>query len=253
MILFGLIGESLSHSFSGKYFEDKFSSEGLLSLYRYELFELSSITEFPALINSHRQLRGLNVTIPFKESILPYLSRLEGEAIPIKAVNTICIDRNEAGEVKTTVGFNTDALGFYHSLSPLLNRNDAGAMILGTGGASKAVEYVIRELLQLKVIKISRTPGIDHITYRQITPELIAQYPIIINTTPLGTSPYTDLCPPIPYDFLSPKNLLFDLVYNPAETRFLKLGKQRGARIKNGEEMLKLQAEKSWGIWKERL
>lgn len=249
MILFGLIGESLSHSFSGKYFKGKFSAEGLQSLYRYELFEISSISEFPALINSHRHLRGLNVTIPYKEAIIPYLSRIEGEAIPIQAVNTIFIDRDEKGEIKTTIGFNTDAIGFYHSLSPLLTKDDAGALILGTGGASKAVEYVLKEWLRLKVMKVSRTPGADQITYQQITPELLSQYPIIINTTPLGTFPHTELCPPIPYDFLSRKNLLYDLVYNPAETRFLHLGKHQGARIKNGEEMLKLQAEASWGIW----
>lgn len=249
MILFGLIGGSLSHSFSGKYFNDKFSRGGLENLYRYELFELSSISEFPALISRNRHLRGLNVTIPYKETIIPYLGRIEGEAIPIQAVNTIFIDRDEKGEVKTTIGYNTDAVGFYHSISPLLTKDDAGALILGTGGASKAVEYVLRELLHLRIIRVSRTPGVDRITYQQITPELMEQYPIIINTTPLGTSPHTEICPPIPYDFLSPTNLLFDLVYNPANTRFLNMGKQRGARIKNGEEMLKIQAEASWEMW----
>lgn len=253
MILFGLIGGSLAHSFSGEYFKDKFSREGVENLYRYQLFELSGITEFPSLINSHRQLRGLNVTIPFKESIIPYLSRLEGVATAIQAVNTVYIHRDEMGAVISTAGYNTDVIGFYKSLSPLVHRSDTGAMILGTGGASKAVEYVLKELMHLRIIRVSRNPGIDRITYPQITSELLEQYPIIINTTPLGTSPHTEFCPPIPYDFLSPRNLLYDLVYNPTNTRFLDLGKQRGARTKNGEEMLKLQAEASWEIWKERL
>lgn len=249
MILFGLIGVSLAHSFSGKYFEDKFIRERLESDYRYELFELAHIEDFPALLDTHPRLIGLNVTIPFKETVIPYLSGLEGDAIPIQAVNTIFIDRNDKGEMMASTGFNTDAIGFFQSLSPLLTNNETGAMILGTGGASKAVAYVLKEWLHLEVILVSRNPGANRITYGDLTPELMERYPVIINTTPLGTFPHTEAHPPLPYDFLSPGNLLYDLVYNPEESRFLQLGKQRGARIKNGEEMLKIQAEASWKIW----
>ena len=237
---YGLIGKSLSHSFSKKYFENKFSAEKI-SDYSYDLFELSDITNFKALVNS-KTLAGLNVTIPYKESVIPFLNELTTEAKAIGAVN--CIEF-ENGKL---IGHNTDAYGFQKSLEPLLDNSIKSALILGTGGASKAIKYVLKGL-QVGFTIVSRSPKQDELSYDDITEQIIAENLFIINTTPLGTFPNVDAFPNIPYNFLTSNHILCDLVYNPTETAFLKKGKEIDCTIKNGQEMLELQAEKSWAIW----
>ncbi|QEC51521.1 shikimate dehydrogenase [Anseongella ginsenosidimutans] len=239
--LLGLIGYPLSHSFSKEYFRRKFEQEGI-SGYTYELFPLEKITSLPALLEQHPQLAGLNVTIPHKVAVLPYLQHLDETAAAIGAVNTIKISNGILS------GYNTDAWGFSASLRPLLQPWHKKALILGTGGASKAVLHVLRSL-GIDPLFVSRQPGNGQITYSQLDGAFIRDYPLIINTTPLGTFPDTESCPEILYNELSERNLLYDLVYNPAETLFLKKGKERGAAAINGMEMLRLQAEKAWEIW----
>lgn len=237
----GLIGYPLSHSFSKEYFRGKFEREGIGG-YDYELFPLESIDQLPALLAGRPDLLGLNVTIPHKVSVLPYLDELDTTAAAIGAVNTI---RITGGRLK---GYNTDAYGFRTSLEPLLLPSHRKALILGTGGASRAIIYVLEEL-GIDYIFASRNPEAKEIGYDEIDRAVIHSYPLIINATPLGTYPNVNECPDIPYGELDGQNLLFDLVYNPAETLFLRNGKKRGARTSNGMEMLRLQAEKAWEIW----
>lgn len=239
--LLGLIGYPLSHSFSKEYFRLKFERERIGG-YDYELFPLDNIGGLPALLKEHPELVGLNVTIPHKVAVLPYLQHLDPTAAAIGAVNTIHINE---GILR---GYNTDAWGFETSLTPLLQPWHTKALILGTGGASLAVEHVLRQL-GIQPLFISRNPGRGQISYRQLSQSVIRDHPLIVNTTPLGTFPDSDRCPDIPYDALSERNLLYDLVYNPPETLFLKKGKKRGAAVINGMEMLRLQAEKAWEIW----
>lgn len=248
--LLGLIGYPLSHSFSKEYFRLKFEKEGIGG-YEYELFPLEDITGLPALLKAQPRLAGLNVTIPHKVSVLPYLQHLDPAAAAIGAVNTIQIHEG------TLSGFNTDAWGFETSLRPLLQPRHTKALILGTGGASRAVEHVLLQL-GIKPLFVSRNPDRlegqaqdrrQSISYHQLDGSIIQDYPLIVNTSPLGTFPDTGRCPDIPYDALSEQNLLYDLVYNPAETLFMKKGKERGAAVTNGMEMLRLQAEKAWEIW----
>ena len=241
---FGLIGLSLTHSFSKKYFEEKFQREQTTDC-SYDLFELNSIEELTSLIKSNPDLIGLNVTIPYKESVIDYLDDVSNEAREIGAVNCIKVENGKL------VGYNTDAFGFETSLtqnfSKFLNFKEVQAFILGTGGSSKAVKFVLKKL-NLSFVKVSRDKKSDSISYQEIERQMKAKN-LFINTTPLGMFPETNAAPEIPYHLLSENDFLFDLVYNPAETEFLKRGKVKGAGTKNGLEMLELQAEKSWEIW----
>ncbi|QNF33163.1 shikimate dehydrogenase [Adhaeribacter swui] len=239
---YGLIGFPLSHSFSQKYFTEKFKNSGITDC-RYELFELSDINQFPNLIQSRPLLRGINVTIPYKQAIIPFLDELETVAAGIGAINVI---KFENGKLK---GYNSDYQGFMQSLQNFYPINaQSQALVLGTGGAAKAVTAAL-DHLGIAYKQVSRNPAINQLNYEQLTPEVLQQYPLIINTTPLGTYPRVDTAPPIRYEALSAQHYLYDLVYNPAETEFLKRGKAAEAQIKNGYEMLVLQAEVAWQIW----
>jgi shikimate dehydrogenase len=245
MALYGLIGYPLSHSFSGTYFNRKFQ-DAKLSGNKYRLFPLPDISDFPNLLADQPELAGLNVTIPHKITVLQFLHEVDKEAAGIGAVN--CIGISDEGKYLT--GFNTDIYGFRESLKPLLRSQHKRALVLGTGGASKAITQALKQL-GIEYISVSRTPsGENQLAYPDLTEEIISQHTLIINTTPLGTYPETSACPALPYLFIGKDHLLFDLVYNPAETLFLKQGKLQGAAIKNGLEMLQLQAERSWEIWK---
>ncbi|MEO8771451.1 MAG: shikimate dehydrogenase [Ferruginibacter sp.] len=244
MNLYGLIGYPLGHSFSKKYFTEKFEKENLTDCF-FELFPFENIKAFPTLINKEKELRGLAVTIPYKESVIPYLSFLDEKAKEIGAVNCLKIYN------KHLLGYNTDALGFERSFVPLLQSNHAKALVLGSGGSSKAVQYVLRKLgIEFLVVTRQAVSGKDFISYDKIDKQMIASYPIIINCTPVGMSPNDDAYPQIPYQWLDQKNLLYDLIYSPAETQFLKKGLERGADVKNGYEMLVIQAEENWRIWR---
>lgn len=240
---FGLIGFPLIHSFSKKYFSTKFESEQIDAV--YDLYELSKIEEFPELIN-RVELSGLNVTIPYKEQVIPYLDILDETAKEIGAVNVIKFIRTNNQLILK--GYNSDALGFEHSLKPYLKPHHQKALILGTGGASKAINYVL-EKLGLEVTFVSRTPQSGQVAYSELNQAIIQDNLLIINASPVGTFPHTDECPAIPDEFIGDKHLLFDVVYNPVETLFLKNGKKRGASTLNGEEMLQGQALAAWKIW----
>lgn len=241
--LFGLIGYPLGHSFSLQYFTEKFQREGLAGC-RFELFPLHSIKEFPTLLQSNPDLRGLAVTIPYKEQVMNYLSRIDEEAALVGAVNCIKVRADE------TIGFNTDILGFEQSLKPLLKQHHKNALVLGSGGASKAVQYVLGKL-GIPFLVVSRKPGNDprQLTYHDLTFDLVSNHTLIINATPLGMMPAVDTYPDLPYKALGPGHLLYDLVYKPPMTIFLQKGKDRGAGIVNGMEMLLIQAEANWEIW----
>jgi len=238
MKLYGLIGFPLSHSFSKKYFTNKFQTEGITDTV-YELFPLSSITELPALLAAHPQLCGLNVTIPYKQEVLPYLDDKRG--LPLQACNCIKI---VAGKL---IGFNTDVVGFEQSFIEKLQPHHKKALILGTGGAALAVQYVLSKL-NIPFTLVSRSAGAGY-TYEQLTKNILEDFTIIINTTPVGTFPKHDECPSLPYDYISSKHYCYDLVYNPAMTLFLEKAAVQGATIKNGSDMLKIQADESWDIW----
>ena len=244
MKVFGLIGYPLSHSFSKGFFAEKFQKEGISDCI-YENFPLEDISQFPALLEQQPDLRGLNVTIPYKEAVLPWLDELSPAAEQIKAVN--CIQFHEG----IRIGFNTDVMGFKRSLQPLLKPHHTNALVLGTGGAAKAVMFVLQEL-NIPYTVVSRRAHDGVITYNMLDKDIIAAHTIIINTSPLGMYPQVDAAPPIPYELITKHHLLYDLIYNPAETLFLKQGAAKGAAIKNGHEMLVLQAEASWDIWNER-
>lgn len=241
---FGLIGKNISYSFSQGYFIEKFKKLKL-EQHKYRNYDLPDISEFP-FITYHREeeFGGFNVTIPYKESIIKYLSRLDIDAQKIGAVNTIKITNDNE-----LIGFNTDVYGFENSLKTLLKSHHKKALILGTGGASKAIAFVLAKL-NIGIQFVSRNPiSEDVISYNNLSKSIIEEHQLIINCTPIGVYPEIDNCPDIPYEFLTEKHFLFDLIYNPSETKFLKQGKKQGAVIKNGLEMLELQAEKSWEIW----
>jgi shikimate dehydrogenase len=245
MIRYGLIGNPLSHSWSGTWFTEKLQKEGK-AVYRYVNFPLASLEEFPQLFRNHPGLRGLNVTTPYKEQIIPWLEELDEKAEKIGAVNTILIHR-ERGNIHMK-GFNTDADGFLKSANFSGHRK---ALILGTGGAAKAVAYALsRKAISFKFVsRIKKTSG--HLLYSEITKEIISTHTLIVNATPLGMSPSTGNFPDIPYPYLSENHFLYDLVYNPEMTTFLSKGSDMGARIQNGAKMLHLQAELSYEIWNE--
>ncbi|MCS6822047.1 MAG: shikimate dehydrogenase [Microscillaceae bacterium] len=244
MHLLGLLGYPLGHSFSQKYFNQKFENEGLTN-YKYELFELPQIELLPQLIASQPNLRGFNVTIPYKEKILTYLDELDTFAEKIKAVNVVKILSNGK-----KIGYNSDYYGFLQSLKNT-NWNLTGkkALILGTGGSAKAVRVAL-QILGIEYQHVStRYHNAQNLQYSHLNEEILADYQLIINTTPLGMHPHSNLCPAIPYQLLTPAHYCFDLVYNPEKTLFLQKAESQGAKIKNGLEMLYLQAEKSWEIW----
>lgn len=238
---FGLIGRTLGHSFSADHFASKFEREGLTDC-RYERFELAEIGELPTLMAEHPHLVGFNVTIPYKQAVIPYLDDLSQEAREVGAVN--CVKR----EGERWVGYNTDIIGFEGSLCDFLEEYPERALVLGTGGASQAVQYVLARL-GIAYELISRDPARGNYTYDNLPCEVIQAARLIVNASPVGTRPRVEEAPRIPYAFLSPDHYLFDLVYNPPLTAFLEYGTQRGARIRNGEQMLHLQAEAAWEIW----
>lgn len=240
----GLIGKNISYSFSRGYFLEKFKKMNITEL-TYRNFDIPEVEEFPFLVyQKEDEFKGFNVTIPYKESIMKYLNNLDDDAEKIGAVNTIKV--TEDNELK---GFNTDIYGFENSLKPLLKPHHSKALILGTGGASKAVIFVLDRLgISYKIV--SRNPSRENeISYESLSEDIMTSHKLIINASPVGTHPNVEECPNIPYKFLSEDHYLFDLIYNPAVTMFLQKGKDVGASTKNGLEMLELQAEKSWEIW----
>lgn len=241
---YGLIGYPLGHSFSMVYFNEKFKNEAINAV--YENFEIPDIQDITTVIGSNPDLAGFNVTIPYKEKVMDYLDYIAPEAAEIGAVNVVKVTHN--GERAVLKGFNSDVVGFVNSIKPLLRPLHKKALVLGTGGASKAVEYGLRKL-GLETIKVSRTEKDNTITYGQVTPELLSEYKVIVNCTPCGMAPHFDECPNLPYDSIDDSFLLYDLIYNPEETLFLRKGKEKDATVKNGLEMLLLQAEEGWNIW----
>lgn len=239
--VFGLIGYPLSHSFSRQYFTDKFQKEGGSDC-SYEQFAIPSIEELKKVLQQNPGLEGLNVTIPYKEQVLSYLDEEDERVRQIGACNCI---RIRDGKLK---GFNTDATGFELSLKEQLLPQHNRALVFGTGGAAKAVRFVL-DHLGIDFMYVSRKPSFNSLSYEQVTPSLLAGYPLLINTTPLGMYPNTTQAVPIPYEAITDRHYLYDLVYNPAMTLFLQKGKEQGARVKNGYDMLVIQAEESWRIW----
>ncbi len=247
MKLLGLIGYPLTHSFSENYFAKKFRDEGIEG-YAYLNLPILRIDLIKDLIRKERELTGFNVTIPYKEQILPFLDEMDPEAREVGAVNTVKIQRQ--GREWHLKGYNTDVYGFRESLVPLLQgKGEQAALVLGTGGASKAVSHVLGQLgIPYRFVSRKHLPG--QLMYKDLCLSVILKHTLIINTTPLGTWPDVSSFPDIPYDILDPRHLLYDLVYNPEESTFLRLGREKGARIKNGLEMLELQADRAWEIWK---
>ena len=276
MTTYGLIGYPLGHSFSRKFFTEKFEKEGIDA--QYLNFEIPSIEEFPEIIKNNPELRGLNVTIPYKQQVMQYLDEISEEAKAIGAVNVVRIERpspqpspimgretmRNAGNkpdglpIKgdmseglrgSLIGYNSDVIGFVESLRPLLKAHHKKALILGTGGASKAIRYGLEEKLGMETLFVSRSAREGMITYEEVTAEVLKEYEVIVNCSPVGMYPHVDECPALPYEDMNENNLLYDLVYNPLETLFMKKGAEQGATVKNGLEMLHLQAIASWKFW----
>jgi shikimate dehydrogenase len=241
---YGLIGFPLEHSFSASYFSSKFKKEGIKA--KYINFPLKEISEFPELIRSNQGLGGLNVTVPYKEAIIPFLDSLSMTARTIRAVNTIHFCRSE--HRGALIGHNTDVIGFRRSLEEHIRDQHNKALVLGTGGSSKAIRYVLEEM-GIPCRFVSRKKGENRLSYQELNKGIMKEYRLIINTTPLGMYPDVDSYPDIPYDMLTPEHLLFDLVYNPEQTRFLAKGDEKWASTVNGYDMPKYQAEASWEIW----
>jgi shikimate dehydrogenase len=239
---YGLVGKNISYSFSKKHFTEKFAAYHFDNC-EYLNFDITSVKEFPEILSKTKGLRGLNVTIPYKEEIIPYLDSLSKNAKKIGSVNTIVINKQ-----KELIGYNTDFYGFKKSLKPLLESHHTKALILGTGGASKGVAFALKKL-NIEYDFVSRNPDEFQISYDEIDAALFEEYSIVINTTPVGTFPNIEDCPIIDYNLLTEKHIVFDLVYNPEESMFLKKAKEQGAITKNGYEMLVFQAEKAWKIW----
>ncbi|WP_282136612.1 shikimate dehydrogenase family protein [Seonamhaeicola maritimus] len=239
----GLLGKNISYSFSRTYFKAKFEKEQITDT-SYENFDIESIDLFPSIVKNTEGLKGMNVTIPYKEVVMPFLDKINKKAAEIGAVNTIRITKK--GKL---VGYNTDCYGFKKSIKPHIKPHHKKALILGTGGASKAIAFTLKEL-GITYKYVSRRPGENiGFTYDNLSEKDIAKNTIIINCTPLGTFPDIEQCPNIPYNGITDKHILFDLIYNPEETKFLKQGKSNGAITINGLKMLELQAEKAWSIW----
>ncbi|MBR1448041.1 MAG: shikimate dehydrogenase [Prevotella sp.] len=241
---YGLIGYPLGHSFSISYFNQKFADEGINA--RYMNFEIPNIENLIEVLDSNPELKGLNVTIPYKEKVMEYLDLISPEARAIGAVNVIRVT-HEGNNIKLK-GFNSDVIGFTQSIEPMLEKHHQKALILGTGGASKAVNYGLKSL-GLETVYVSRYRRPETICYEDITPEVVREYNVIVNCTPVGMFPKTEECPDLPYEAMDENNILYDLIYNPDETLFMKRGAEQGASVKNGLEMLLLQAFASWEFW----
>ena len=245
---YGLIGYPLGHSFSISYFNQMFQDEGIDAV--YENFEIPTIDALPEVLDSNPNLRGLNVTIPYKEKVLPFLDSVSPEARAIGAVNVIRVT-HEGNNVKLK-GYNSDVIGFTKSIESMLDKKwHKKALILGTGGASKAIDYGLRNL-GLETVFVSRYERPGTIQYSTITPEVIQEYNVVVNCTPMGMYPKTEVCPLLSYEAMDQHTILYDLIYNPDETKFMKLGMKYGAQTKNGLEMLLLQAFASWEFWHEK-
>ncbi len=241
MKTFGLIGKNIDYSFSRTYFNQKFSSKKIEAIYKN--FDLADISEFPKLLKESNDIKGFNVTIPYKEAIIPYLNEIEDTARKIGAVNTIKI-----GKYGTLTGYNTDFYGFTEALKPFLKSHHTKALILGTGGASKAIAFALNKLgIKYKFVSRSKSPYT--FIYSEIDAAILKEYTLLINCTPLGTHPNTNKYPAIPTEFLSHNHLVFDLIYNPAYTKLMKLALEQNAEVTNGLKMLEFQAEKAWEIW----
>ena len=245
---YGLIGFPLKHSFSMSYFNEKFDAERIDA--QYINFEIPNIEYFQEVIEENPELKGLNVTIPYKEKVIKYLNELDKDAATIGAVNVIKITHSKKGKVFLR-GYNSDVIGFTQSIQPLLEPTHKRALILGSGGASKAVFHGLKKLGITSTFVSRAKHNKETITYEELTPELMAKHTVIVNTTPLGMYPNLDACPDIPYDCLTTDHLLYDLLYNPDQTLFLEKGKAKGCVTKNGLEMLLLQAFAAWEIWQE--
>ena len=241
---YGLIGYPLGHSFSISYFNQKFADEGLDAV--YENFEIPTIDALTEVVETNPNLRGLNVTIPYKEKVMPFLDVVSPEARAIGAVNVIKVEH--VGNETVLKGYNSDVIGFTRSIEPMLEKYHKKALILGTGGASKAIQYGLKSL-GLESVFVSRYDRPDTIQYKEITPEIIKEYNVIVNCTPCGMYPHTEECPDLPYEAMDDRTILYDLIYNPDETLFMKNGEKYGATTKNGLEMLLLQAFASWDFW----
>lgn len=242
MAKYGLVGKNIDYSFSKEFFTRKFEKEH--RHHSYENFDIPKIEDFPKILESHPKLKGMNVTIPYKEQIIPFLDHLDKEAEDIGAVNTIKVKKN--GKLK---GYNTDHYGFARALEDFYPFSDKTALILGTGGASKAIEYVLKAL-NFEYRFVSRNPEPGQLTYKELHREHLEYHKLIINCTPLGTHPNIQEFPPIPYQYLGTEHMLFDLIYNPSQTEFLKMGHLQGAKTSNGLKMLEQQALKAWSIWR---
>ncbi|MCR5241571.1 MAG: shikimate dehydrogenase [Prevotella sp.] len=241
---YGLIGYPLGHSFSISYFNQKFKDEHIDAV--YENFEIPSIDLLPEILDSNPNLKGLNVTIPFKQKVIPFLDNISPEARAIGAVNVIKVIHD--GKKIKLKGYNSDVIGFTQSIEPMLERFHKKALILGTGGASKAIDYGLKSL-GLETVFVSRYERPDTVQYQSITHEVVKEYNVIVNCTPLGMYPHTEECPLLPYEAMDNHTILYDLIYNPDETMFMKRGAEYGANVKNGLEMLLLQAFASWEFW----
>lgn len=245
---YGLIGYPLGHSFSISYFNQKFQDENIDAV--YENYEIPSIDELPEVLSSNPELKGINVTIPYKEKVLPFLDSISPEARAIGAVNVIRVSHK--GNKTILKGYNSDVIGFTKSIEPMLDKKlHQKALILGTGGASKAIDYGLRNL-GLETVFVSRYERPGTIQYKNVTPEVVKEYNVIINCTPIGMYPKTEVCPELPYEAMDNHTILYDLIYNPDETLFMKRGAEYGANVKNGLEMLLLQAFSSWEFWHEK-
>ncbi len=247
MNTYGLIGYPLGHSFSRKFFTEKFATEGIDA--QYLNFEIPSIEEFSNIIKNNPTLRGLNVTIPYKQQVMQYLDDISEEAKAIGAVNVVKCQLSAVNCQLHLTGYNSDVIGFVESIKPLLKPHHKKALILGTGGASKAIRYGLEKKLGMKTLFVSRSAREGMITYEEVTAEVLKEYEVIVNCSPVGMYPHVDECPALPYEALNENNLLYDLVYNPLETLFMKKGAAQGATVKNGLEMLHLQAIASWEFW----
>ena len=245
MEAYGLVGHPLGHSFSAGYFAEKFAREGIDATYNN--FDLPDIAQLTTLIAENGNLRGVNVTIPHKQAVIPLLDELSAEAQEIGAVNVVCIKHEEDGTIRTK-GYNSDVIGFVASLRPLLKSHHHRALVLGSGGASKAIVYGLKKL-GIETTYVSRTKRADALTYEELTSEVISAHHVIVNCSPVGMYPHVDEAPEIPYSLLTPQHLCYDLVYNPLETAFMRKASEQGAVVKNGLEMLHLQAEAAWNFW----
>lgn len=244
---YGIIGLPLGHSFSPGFFNEKFANENIDAVYeKYELPQIESLIE---VLDSNPELQGFNVTIPYKQQVMKFLDELSDEARAIGAVNVVKVTHE--GKKIRMKGYNSDVIGFTRSIEPLLSSYHKKALVLGTGGASKAIEYSLQKL-GLETLNVSRRKTEKTITYDEVTRELIAKYNVIVNCTPVGMYPRTEECPQLPYEAMNSHTLLYDLIYNPDETLFMKRGEEHGAVVKNGLEMLLLQAYASWEFWNEK-